>query len=266
MFYYAQLRLMTACRTIINHIEKNNNVSFLGLIENAFNEQQQQVWFDKIEMMEFYKGETIFGDIPREQAWIYNNGGNFGDRANWKDTQNPRWIARPYTSALVEIQHSVQKSFRDSISGDLHDRLGMHIESIFDSILINKYRGPNDSIKAHRDSEIIFGNNPTVVILSLGCPREIVVQRILYDKDKLNSIKRDRAFHGRQEHRIVLPPGSLLIMGGELQKYYSHEIKKVRGEDKSTDIGVRKTTSLLDSNIIRYSLTFRQYMDLTSTD
>lgn len=234
--------------TIIRQKEANGNYSFVGLSKNVFDEKSQMDFYDYLEKMDFYGGVTSFGEIPRQQAWFYDGGGNFGDRAKWTDLQNPRWIARTYNPVLRHIQNRLQTwyaaTFSDKMIGP-----GINTQAVFDSILLNKYRGWGDSIKPHRDSETIFGDNPTVLILSIGCPREIIFQRILYDKDNLNSIKRDRDFkQGEQSIRVNLPSGSVLLMGGEVQKYYSHEIKKVVGSSNK-DAG----------DNVRYSLTFRQY-------
>ena len=63
---------------------------------------------------------------------------------------------------------------------------GIIANAIFDMLLLNKYRGLGDSIKPHRDSETILVTNLTVLILSIGCSREIIFQEgILYDPNNL---------------------------------------------------------------------------------
>ena len=109
------------------------------------------------------------------------------------------------------------------------------------SCLINKYRYGSDSIKAHRDNQTTFGQNPTVIGISLGVKREIIFKRIEYNPDRINSIKLDK--ERPEEIRIPLKPGSLFIMGGSIQKYYSHEIPKV------------------DMDGVRYSFTFREFIE-----
>ena len=56
----------------------------------------------------------------------------------------------------------------------------------------------------------------------------------------MNSIKTD--INNKQEIRIKLKHGSMFIMAGAIQKYFSHEIPKT------------------DSKDTRYSLTFREYI------
>lgn len=238
--------------TIINHKETNGNHSLVTLATNVVDAKVLTEWTEKLDGMTFYGGKTSFGDIPREQSWFYDDGGNFGDRVGWKDPDNPRWIARKYNETLLDIQQYVQgyvdtTVFSNDICAD--DTCAGVRRDVFNSILANKYRGGGDSIKPHRDSEIVFGNNPSVAILSIGCTREIIFERILYDEDRINSIKRDKSFDGEMSIKVTLTSGSVLFMGGEVQKYYSHEIKKVRNSDGDIDGG----------GGVRYSLTFRQY-------
>jgi len=231
---------------VIQEKESNDQYSIVGLIKDAFTTEESQYIFEHLQTLEFRKGETSFGAIPRDQIWFNKCGEEFGKRAGWKNSDNLRWKSCPMDSYLDNICEKVQTKFNsyklDYISGVNASR--------FDSILANKYVGGRSSIKPHRDSEEVFGNNPTVMILSVGYPREIIFKRIIYNPEKLKSIKIDKEYNGCSEFRITLPAGSLLFMGGETQKYYSHEIQKLthslESESEQTDN-------------IRYSLTFRQY-------
>ena len=231
---------------VIQEKESNNQYSIVGLIKDAFTTEESQDIFNHLQTLEFRKGETSFGAIPRDQIWFNKCGEDFGKRAGWKNSDNLRWKSCPMDSDLENICQQVQTKFN---SYNLHNIPCVNA-SIFDSILANKYVGGRSSIKPHRDSEEVFGNNPTVMILSVGCPREIIFKRIIYNPEKLKSIKIDKEYIGCSEFRITLPTGSLLFMGGETQKYYSHEIQKLSHSSES------KTEQ---TNDIRYSLTFRQY-------
>lgn len=238
---------------IIIQVDEGAGYSVVAIAKNVFGCDEIMAWRRHLDQMRFYGGKTSFGDIPREQAWFYDGGGNFGDRVHWKDKENSRWIARKYSDTIRSIQSEVQRYHDQCIfGGEIGSLTGVRRDT-FDSCLINKYRGLGDSIKPHRDSEKVFGNNPSVAIVSIGCAREIVFERILYDKDRLNSVKRDIGFTGQQTFSISMPEGSILFMGGETQKYYSHEIKKVRGDIISSDKD--------DKDFVRYSLTFRQYAE-----
>ena len=204
---------------LLQRKEDSGNYSVVGLAENAITEDMRDVVFEYLQGREFCGGETSFGAIPREQLWFNMCGEDFGVRAGWKDTENARWKSCVFDETLRGICDLVQDKFE---SYGLAGIPGVQ-NAVFDSVLVNKYVGPRTSIKPHRDSEEVFGDNPTVLILSIGCPREIIFKRIIYNPEKLKSIKMDKTFNGCREFKIRLPPGSILFMGGETQKYYSHE-------------------------------------------
>ena len=236
---------------LLQRKEENGNHSVVCLAENAISESYRCEIFDYLQSLTFRGGETSFGAIPREQLWFNKCGEEFGKRAGWKDSDNMRWKSCEFDSYLSNICDIIQERFNEyklsSIDGVK--------DAMFDSVLVNKYVGPRSSIKPHRDSEDVFGENPSVMILSVGCPREIIFKRIIYNPEKLKSIKMDKTFEGCREFRIMLPVGSILFMGGETQKYYSHEIQKIPCDGEFTE---REG----EDYYIRYSLTFRQYGDV----
>jgi hypothetical protein len=77
------------------------------------------------------------------------------------------------------------------------------------SVLLNAYRDGNDSISAHSDQEIIPPNNE-VYALSLGESRT------------MHFVSLDKT----DKHKIEIEHGDLLIMSGDTQQYYTHEIRK----------------------------------------
>ena len=91
-------------------------------------------------------------------------------------------------------------------------------------------------IPKHRDSEDIFGQNPTIAVLSIGTPRIIRFTPVNPTIKSVKAISNDTI-------DIILEHGSLLIMSGTMQKYYCHEILS---DDNITDS--------------RYSLTFREHI------
>ncbi|MDG1948471.1 MAG: alpha-ketoglutarate-dependent dioxygenase AlkB, partial [SAR86 cluster bacterium] len=80
----------------------------------------------------------------------------------------------------------------------------------FNSVLMNLYRNGNDSMGLHSDDEKELGEFPVIASLSLGAPRKI------FFKHKFKKIN----FNINQNH------GTVLVMSGETQKYWKHEIKK----------------------------------------
>lgn len=82
----------------------------------------------------------------------------------------------------------------------------------FNSVLINLYRNGNDSNGWHADNEKVLGRNPFIVSLSLGAARRFDLVH-LFTKEKQS---------------IILENGSLLIMGGEIQHFWKHQIAKTK--------------------------------------
>lgn len=89
----------------------------------------------------------------------------------------------------------------------------------FTSVLLNLYRNGNDSNGWHADNEKELGENPVIASLSFGAPRLFHFKhRKLID----------------QKHRLILEHGSLLLMKGEMQHYWLHQVPKTK-----KDIGER---------------------------
>src|SRR5262245_43200170 len=84
----------------------------------------------------------------------------------------------------------------------------------FNSVLLNYYRGGQDSSGFHADDERELGVNPIVPSVSLGSERRFVLR------------------HKKSKERIeyVLRHGSLLVMGGTLQHHWHHAIPKTAAE------------------------------------
>ncbi|MEX2469821.1 MAG: alpha-ketoglutarate-dependent dioxygenase AlkB, partial [Pseudohongiellaceae bacterium] len=83
----------------------------------------------------------------------------------------------------------------------------------FNSVLLNYYRDGRDSVAWHADDEAELGPAPVIASLSLGAARPFHLR------------------HKRtgQRHRLSLPGGSLLVMGGTLQQHWLHQLPKVKG-------------------------------------
>mgnify|MGYP003948255461 CR=1 FL=1 len=218
--------------TIYFNKEDNQEYAYIGIIPDFIND-------DSLNFLEyitdFKGGTTSFGNIPRLQKWYQSDGKYFSK--TWKDQDLERWKSNEYEPPLLKLQYNIQ-DYIDTL--DIYKYMGINKPKI-NSCLINKYRDGNDSIRPHRDNQTTFGDNPTVIGISHGDEREIIFKRIHYNSDRMNSIKPDR--DNQQEIRLKLKTGSLFVMAGAIQKYFSHEIPKT------------------DSNDIRYSMTFRQFYE-----
>jgi alkylated DNA repair dioxygenase AlkB len=157
-------------------------------------EQKKDLWFKSC--LHDLNWETgfikIFGkthQIPRLQSWYAEDG--------------------------IEYTYSGKKLQRHNWNRTLTD-IKEEIENItffkFNSVLANLYRDGNDSMGLHSDDEKELGINPVIASLSLGETRDI------HFKHKNIKLSLD----------IPQTSGQLIVMYGQTQKYWKHEIKKTK--------------------------------------
>lgn len=87
----------------------------------------------------------------------------------------------------------------------------------FNTLLVNLYRDGNDSNGWHADNEKELGTNPLIASVSFGETRPFHFKhRNLKD----------------QRHKLNLEHGSLLLMKGEMQHHWLHQIAKTKKQIK----------------------------------
>jgi alkylated DNA repair dioxygenase AlkB len=112
----------------------------------------------------------------------------------------------------------------------LRQRVEAHVAVSFRGVLLNLYRDGNDSVGMHADNEESILEDSPIASISLGAPREFVLAYKGAARPRPKRIK------------MNLEHGSLLVMGGTIQKHWLH--------------GIPKTSVPTNSRI---NLTFRQY-------
>lgn len=202
--------------------EKNGHQSIIIVINNFFNNT------DKIQIVKnlnnidnWYHGKAFGREIPRLQRWYHLNNKKFSPF--WK-TNYKRWESNIYEDWLLELQNNLQSQIYD-ILDPLCNKFTSLKNINFNSVLINKYMNGSHFIKQHRDDESIFNNNPSIVSVSFGETRTFIMQRVIYNKNNPKSMKRNLN-EKYLDLKIPLKNGTILIMGGSTQKYYSHGIPK----------------------------------------
>lgn len=146
--------------------------------------------------MNWESGEIkIFGKIyltPRLEAFYAENGLHYSYSGKKLKTNS-------FTPDLLEIKNRLEQEF------DLD----------LNSVLANLYRDGKDSNGWHADNEKELGKNPVIVSLSFGLERRFDLKHTM--------TKEKRSFD--------LKNGSLLIMGGEMQHFWKHQIAKTKKAD-----------------------------------
>lgn len=93
----------------------------------------------------------------------------------------------------------------------------LKIESVcsteFTTCLANLYRDGEDSNGWHADNEKQLGKNPVIASVTFGQPR------FFHLKHRTNK---------KLRHKLLLENGSLLVMKGETQHYWLHQIAKTK--------------------------------------
>jgi alkylated DNA repair dioxygenase AlkB len=133
---------------------------------------------------------------PRLSAWHGDSGASYA-------YSGQRYQPHDWTPALREIRADLER----------------HLQERFNSLLANRYRDGQDSMGWHSDNEADLGEKPLIASLSFGVPRRFVL--------------RHRYHPAQEDVDMMLAHGSLLIMAGECQKAWKHQLpksKKISGE------------------------------------
>ncbi|WP_426430954.1 alpha-ketoglutarate-dependent dioxygenase AlkB family protein [Winogradskyella sp. HB-48] len=164
-------------------------------IPEFFNKQEADNYFQIIKDQTKWQHDDIrvFGKTykqPRLTAL-------FGDTKQTYSYSNITMHPKPFTSTLLDIKTKVE---------DFSDEK-------FNTLLINLYRDGNDSNGWHADNENELGKNPVIASVSFGEERPFHF--------KHRTLKNER-------HKLNLEHGSLLVMKGEMQHYWLHQIAKTK--------------------------------------
>lgn len=98
---------------------------------------------------------------------------------------------------------------------EIKEKIEEFSEVTFNSCLANLYRDGNDSMGWHADDEKELGKNPVIASVSFGS------QRIFHLKSKEDK---------NLKYKVDLNHGSLLLMEGETQHYWKHQLPKTKRE------------------------------------
>ncbi|MBP9123145.1 MAG: alpha-ketoglutarate-dependent dioxygenase AlkB [Ignavibacteriaceae bacterium] len=163
-------------------------------IPEYFSSQESDNFFQSLKQNIVWKQESMnmYGrqiQFPRLTAW-------YGDND------------KPYSFSGITLQphpwNDALKIIKNRIEGVADVR--------FNSVLLNLYRDRNDSISWHTDAEPELGRNPVIASVNFGETRRFQLRHIVTKK----------------KIEIDLTHGSLLIMRGELQHYWQHQVPKTK--------------------------------------
>jgi len=127
--------------------------------------------------------------VPRLMCW-------YGDKQTQYKYSGVNHLPLPWTKALLSIKQKIELLYPCQ----------------FNCVMANLYRNGDDSMGCHADNEKELGSKPLIASLSLG------EQRLL----------KFRHQNSKQVFNVVLRHGDLLIMAGEIQQNWRHELPKTK--------------------------------------
>jgi len=159
---------------------------------NFFSKEESDSLFKSLRNNIFWNQESMnmYGkkiDFPRLTAWYGNNDKSYSFSGI---TLRPH----PWTTDILAIKNKIEPFSK----------------ILFNSVLLNLYRDGKDSISWHTDAERELGINPVIASVNFGATRKFQLRHI----------------NTREIKEIELTHGSLLIMQGELQHFWQHQVPK----------------------------------------
>jgi alkylated DNA repair dioxygenase AlkB len=140
---------------------------------------------------------AVFGhQVPRDEAY-------YGDPGTQYTYSRRLYTPLPWTPELLELKSRVEQATPRSA----YKNQSLE-QSAYNAVLCNLYRDGNDSVGWHSDAEPEMG--PVIASVSLG------EQRLFRLKHKDGPVAFSRS----------MPHGSLLIMAGDTQQNFKHEVPK----------------------------------------
>ncbi len=164
-------------------------------ISDFFSKHEADSYFKIIETKTNWQHDdiTIFGKTHKQPRLT----ALFGESNQPYGYSNIVMYPKPFTPTLKTIKERIEATANHK----------------FNTVLINLYRDGNDSNGWHADNEKELGINPVIGSVSLGEARPFHFKhRTLKD----------------QRHNLILEHGSLLIMKGEMQQHWLHQIAKTK--------------------------------------
>lgn len=165
------------------------------IFDEAFlNQEEANSLFEQFEAtLPFQQGEiTLFGKahpIPRLEAFFATENKTYSYSGKTLKTH-------PFTAELLALKSKIE-----AIS-----------QQKFNCVLVNLYRNGQDSNGWHADDEPELGKNPVIASLSLGATRRFDLRHNLTN----------------EKMSFNLSNGSLLLMKGEMQHFWKHQIAKTK--------------------------------------
>ena len=180
----------------------------IELHEHFFNAQEsasiRQALITEIDWQQYQI--KIFGktlDQPRLTAY-------YGQDHPYYAYSNIKLQPIPFTPILLSIKNKIETLTSHQFNG----------------VLLNYYRNGDDSMGWHADDEKELGTNPVIASLSFGASRTFQLHH--------------RFRKSTPKQSIILNDASLLLMQGETQHFWKHQLPKQKNKGPRINLTFRK--------------------------
>ena len=156
------------------------------------------------------KADSFFESLRKNVPWQQDDITVFG-----RTYAQPRLTAlfgnneKPYSYSNIIMQpHEFTQELLE-----IKNKIETKTNVVFTTCLLNLYRNGNDSNGWHADNEKELGENPVIASITLG------QERFFHLKHRTRK---------ELKHKLLLEHGSLLLMQGETQHQWLHQIAKTK--------------------------------------
>ena len=185
----------------------HNQTSFFDTGKEEFNLPDAEIILYR-HFFDLTESNLYFENLLTEVAWEQESILMFG-----KMTPLPRltaWYGDPKTSYTYSSLKNEPLPWSEALL-EIRQQLSELTDGTFNSVLLNLYRNGSDSVAWHADDEKELGVSPTIASVSFGQTRKFAFKK----KDA-----------GTEVLSIDLNHGDVLIMSGETQQNYLHQIPR----------------------------------------
>ncbi len=143
-----------------------------------------------------------------------------------REREAPRlscWIGDAGTSYVYSRTRFEPRAWPPSLL-NLRERLERECAARFNSVLANLYRDGRDAMGWHSDDEPELGTQPIIASLSLGATRRFRFRR---------KLPRGVRAGAGDTLELALSHGSLLLMAGDTQRVYRHDLPRAAAVTES---------------------------------
>ena len=197
-------------------IESNLNEGFVKALPPAGQVFYWPEWIERTAADELFRSLCdqvdwqsrsirMFGRVLKQPRLI----GFQGDEGVCYRYSGGDYIAQPWHPDVLALRSRLNRFISSQL--DRVEKKPQHAVR-FNSVLINRYRNGQDSMGWHADNEKALGRNPLIASISLGTERRFVF----------------RALADKQRYGLLPKHGSLILMAGDLQHHWQHELPKTQ--------------------------------------